>query len=51
MTRDNDGKVVPQCEATYTREINVVRCVKESGHDGDHTDARGEWRETPKPAP
>jgi hypothetical protein len=45
VTRDKSGTVVPQCEMQYVRSVNHVRCVKESGHDGEHTDARGEWNE------
>lgn len=45
MTRNKRGTVVPQCEKRYVRDVNHVRCVKESGHDGEHTDARGEWNE------
>lgn len=51
MTRNTEGKIVPQCEARYVRENNHVRCVKESGHDGDHTDARGEWTNDTEPTP
>jgi len=43
MTRNKNGTIVPQCEAKYMLECNHTRCVKEDGHDGDHTDARGEW--------
>ena len=45
MTRNKNGTVVPQCEAKYVRGAHHVRCVKESGHEGEHTDARGEWNE------
>lgn len=43
MTRNKNGTIVQQCGMKYLRECNHVRCVKEAGHDEDHTDARGEW--------
>lgn len=46
MTRNKNGTIVPQCEVQYARQNGtMVHCVKESGHDGEHTDARGEWNE------
>jgi len=45
MVRDRLGNILAQCAATYTNNNNHVRCVKEKGHDGEHTDARGTWNE------
>ncbi len=46
MTRNDKGEIVPQCEAKYVHENIHVRCVRENGHDGEHEDARGEWKNT-----
>jgi hypothetical protein len=43
MVRNRDGDIVPQCEATYNADINLVHCRLEKGHDGGHEDARGNW--------
>lgn len=43
MTRNSKGEIIPQCEATYIREQNHVHCVKDLGHDGRHSDVRGDW--------
>ena len=47
MTRDDEGNIVPQCEATYISGINHMYCMKERGHDGGHEDSYGRWSDGP----
>lgn len=43
MTRNAEGKIVPQCAAKRVEGANHVRCVLERGHAEQHEDARGNW--------